>query len=68
MFFETGFANTSLKLDLSKMSFTNVTSSTNMLNGIRTTGKVYVKNANDQNWIITNGGSSNLTTSNVLIK
>ena len=30
--------------------------------------KFYVKDSNDQNWIITNGSNSNLTTANVLIK
>ncbi len=68
MFFNTGYANNNFTLDLSIFDFSNITSYTNVFFGWKTTQKIYVKYANDQNWIITNSGNSNLTTSNVLIK
>ena len=68
MFSRTGYANTTFELDLSTFNFSNVTSYTNIFSQFKTTQKIYVGNATAQNWIITNSGNSNLTTSNVLIK
>ena len=66
MFGYTGYANTRLILDLSTCTFTNVTSYNKMFEGIRTTGKVYVKDATARSWVIAR--DNNLTTSNVIIK
>ena len=68
MFYYTGYANEYFTLDLSTFDFSNVTSYSNIFRAWKTTNIIYVKDANDQNWIITNSGNSNLTTSNVLIK
>ena len=68
MFYSTGYKNNSLVLDLSTFDFSNVTSYSNIFRYFKTTQKIYVKDATAQNWIITNSGNSNLTTSNVLIK
>ena len=68
MFYDTGHNNDYFELDLSTFDFSKVTNYFNMLYTWKSTQKIWVKDANDQNWIITNGGSSNLTTSNVLIK
>ncbi|MBP5678735.1 MAG: hypothetical protein J6X28_02775 [Bacilli bacterium] len=53
---------------LSNIDFSNVTGHTDPFKDWKTTQKIYVKDANDQSWVINNGGSSNLSTSNVLIK
>ena len=68
MFQRTGKFNLSMTLDLSSFDFTNVTIYSGMLDGLESTQIIYVKNTADQNWIITNGGNSNRTTSNVLVK
>ena len=70
MFANTGNANSTLELDLSTFNFTNVTSYMNMFLNFKNTQKIYVKDATDQNWVISRGGSgnNNLTTANVLIK
>ena len=68
MFAGTGAANNNLELDLSTFDFSAVTDYSDILNTIKTTDKVYVKDATDQAWVIANGGTNNLTTSNVLIK
>ncbi len=68
MFNYTGYSNNTFEIDLSTFDFSNVTTFSAMFDGWRTTNKIWVKDANDQNWIITNGGNSNLTTSNVLIE
>ncbi len=68
MFYQTGYNNNNFEIDLSEFEFSNVTSYSVIFGGWKTTNKIYVKDTNDQNWIITNSGNSNLTTSNVLIK
>ncbi len=68
MFYQIGYNNTSFTLDSSTFDFTNVTNYTDMFYNFKSTQKIYVKNASDQSWVITNGGNANLTTSNVLIK
>lgn len=68
MFNGIGYSNPNLVLDLSTFTFDNVTSYSAMFWNFTATKKIYVKDATAQNWIITNFGNSNLTTSNVLIK
>ena len=69
MFQYTGYNNSNLELDLSTFDFSKVTSYNNMFIGIKTTGKIWVKDADDQAWVISHRGTNtNLTTSNVLIK
>ncbi len=68
MFYQTGYSNTNFTLDLSTFDFTSVTNYSSIFYGWRSTQKIYVGNSTAQNWIITNSGNSNLTTSNVLIK
>ena len=68
MFKYTGFANSNFTLDLSTFSFNNVTDYVEFLYGFNLSGTIYVKNSSDRSWVITNGGSPNLSTSNVLIK
>ena len=68
MFECTGDNNTTFTLDVSNFDFTNVINLNRIFFGFSRYNKIYVKNAFDQNWIITNCGNSNLTTSNVLIK
>ncbi len=68
MFDGTGTYNSTYELDLSTFDFSSVSSYSSILSGIKTTNKVYVANATQQNWIITNAGNSNLSTANVLIK
>ena len=66
MFYQTGYNNTTFEIDLTQFDFSNVTTYTSIFYGWRTTNIIRVKDANDQNWIITNSGNSNLTTANVL--
>ena len=68
MFDNTGHSNNNLEVDLSTFDFSSVTNSYYIFNGWKTTHKIYVKDAYDQNLIINYAGNSNLTTSNVLIK
>ncbi len=67
MFENAGYNNSTFQLDLSSFDFANVTDMSNMFFGFKSTQKIYVKNAADQSWVISHGGS-NLTTANVLIK
>ena len=68
MFTYTGFSNTTFELDLSAFDFSNVTNYNGMFEGFRTTNKIYVKDVNDQTWVIDHKGDGRLSTSNVLIK
>ena len=63
-----GFANPNLELDLSTFNFDLVNQYSDMFKTMRTTNKIWVKNASDQTWIINHKGSGELSTSNVLIK
>ena len=66
MFYNTGYANTTFEIDITQFDFSNVTSYSNIFRGWRTTNTIWVKDASDQSWIITNSGNSNLTVANVL--
>ncbi len=68
MFSQTGYANANLELDLSTFDFSSAVSYSSVFYGMRSTNKIWVRDATAQNWIITNSGNSNLTTANVLIK
>ena len=69
MFAYTGNADTDFQLDLGdKFVFTSATDYTNIFANWKTTNKLLVKSATEQSWIFTNGGNSNLTSSNVLIR
>jgi len=68
MFAFTGYNNSNFTIDISNFDFSNITNMNNIFYNWKTTQKIYVKDANDQSLVITNGGSSNLTTANVLIK
>ncbi len=66
MFYYTGYANSSFVLDLTSYDFSNVTSYDNMFYGLRSSIRIWVKDANDQAWVIAR--RSDFSTSNVLIK
>ena len=68
MFYRTGNSNSNFELDLSTFNFSSITTYEDVFNNFKTTNKIFVKDLNSQNWVITNGGNSNLTTANVLIK
>ncbi len=68
MFYQTGHSDTTFTLDLSTFNFSSVTNYSDIFNSWSTTQTIYVRDATAQSWIINNGGDSNLTTANVLIK
>ena len=68
MFYNIGNANTTAEYDLTTFDFTNVTTSTDMFNGMHETNIVYVKDATDQTWVINHQGSASLSTSNVIVR
>ncbi len=68
MFNSIGLSNANLVLDLSNFDFSNVTEGSGFLSNALSSTTIYVKDSAAQNWVITNGGSSNLSTANVLIK
>ena len=72
MFYSVGHANDNLELDLSSFNFDKVKASvtyyTDMFRYYKATQKLFVKDVDDQNWIIGHTYSHNLSTNNVLIK
>ena len=56
------------EIDFSNADFSNVLNSTDMFKDVPATVTIYVKDMAARDWIITNGGNSNLTVDNVLIK
>ena len=68
MFNFTGYNNNTFTIDLSTFDFSNVTSMDNMFIGWRPTQKIYVKDATDQAWVISNSGNVSISPYNVLIK
>ncbi|MBR7042318.1 MAG: BspA family leucine-rich repeat surface protein, partial [Bacilli bacterium] len=66
MFYYTGYSNTTFEIDIMQFDFSNVTTYNDIFTGWRTTNTIWVKDAADQSWVITNSANSNLTTSNVL--
>ena len=68
MFEQTGYSNPTFEIDITSFDFDSVTNYAHIFRTWKTTNTIWVKDAIDQNWIVTNSGNSNLTTSNVLIK
>ena len=56
------------KLDFSNADFSSITSFYDVFKSVPETIKIYVKDEAARDWIITNGGNTNLTIDNVLIK
>ena len=68
MFMSIAFANDNFELKLSNFDFSQVTSHGSMFSNFTTIKNIYVKDVDDQNWVISNGENSTLITANVLIK
>ena len=68
MFYSTGNYTSGKTLDLSTFDFSSVTSYNDMFYNTYSNDIIYVKDAAAQSWILTYGGNSYLTASNVLIK
>ena len=68
MFLNVGYANSNFVLDLGPADFSNSTNRSQMFYGFRRTNILYVKDSTVRDWIVSYGGNSNLSTSNVLIK
>ena len=68
MFGHTGEKNNNLVLDLSSFDFNNVTTYDGIFSGMTSSKKIYVKDADAQNWILSRYTMGTLSTNNVLIK
>ena len=68
MFGHTGEKNTNLVLDLSSFDFSKVTTYEGIFSGMVPSKKIYVKDVEAQNWILSRYTMGTLSTSNVIIK